>query len=70
MLRELDSRTSDGITTTLRWCPTTNALSVHVSEDGADPIVIAVEHPSHARLAFEHPFAYMTEANPIELING
>ena len=63
VLRELDHRSSDGISVTLLWNTQTNQVSVSVLEERHG---VAIEFAVRARDAldaFHHPFGYAADAN-------
>jgi hypothetical protein len=57
-LRELDTRTSHGITVTLFWSPGTDTVSVRVVDEPADETFELEVAREHALDAFHHPYAY------------
>ena len=65
MLRELDSRTSDGITVSLLWDDVSGALRLDVADRGELTIVDNV-NPREAAEAFHHPFVYIGRCVPVD----
>ena len=55
--RELDQRTTDGLTVTLEWNPATAALRVVVVDRESAAVTFAVRAEDAAD-AFVHPFVY------------
>jgi hypothetical protein len=65
MLRQLDERSSDGLTVALEWDSETNRVSIRCEDTRTPdepPLCYAVE-PREARDAFLHPFAYAPTRN-------
>jgi hypothetical protein len=59
-VRELDSRTSDGIHVQLLWYPQDGHLSVAINDTKtADAFELDVRHGQSALDVFHHPSAYM-----------
>ena len=59
-MRELDSRTSDGLHIRLLWDSTDGRVSVAVADSkNGDDFDFEVRERERAREAFEHPFSYM-----------
>jgi hypothetical protein len=57
-LRELDSRTNDGIEVWLLWNRVTNAVSIVVADERAGKSFELEVDPAEALTAFHHPYAY------------
>ena len=58
-LRELDSRTSDGVHVTLLWRPLDNHVSVSVSDTkGGELFEVDVRPGVRALDVFHHPYVY------------
>jgi hypothetical protein len=63
VIRELDHRTSDGVSVTLLWNTQTDRVSVSVVEERQG---VAFEFPvraGEALDAFHHPYAYAADAD-------
>jgi hypothetical protein len=62
-LRELDRRMSGGLDIRLLWDAQDNSTSIEIRHRalGAAPLRFDVS-PAHAREAFRHPFAHLTDA--------
>lgn len=60
-MRELDSRTNDGILVRLLWCERDNRALVSVNDNKTGQ-AFSVEVPEGVRAlhVFDHPFAYAT----------
>lgn len=63
-MRELDSRSNDGITVALLWSPTTNRLVVTVWSERDGEWFDIVVAPDEALDAFHHPYAYADRGRP------
>ncbi len=60
-MRELDSRTADGIHVQLLWCETSDQVFVSVNDRRTgDAFSVQVPQGQRARHVFEHPYAYAT----------
>ncbi len=60
-MRELDSRTADGIHVQLLWCETSDRVFVSVNDSKTgDAFSVPVPQGQRARHVFEHPYAYAT----------
>ena len=57
-VRELDSRSNDGIDVTLLWSPRTNRVWISVVDEKCGDWFEQDVHPALALDAFRHPFAY------------
>jgi hypothetical protein len=57
-VEELDHRASNGVAVWLLWNRENNAVSVVVSDDGADDTFTLDVAPDQALDAFNHPYAY------------
>lgn len=58
-MRELDSRTNDGLEIRLLWDPADDRLAVAVADSkSGDEFGFEVSERERAREAFEHPFSY------------
>jgi hypothetical protein len=59
-MRELDSRTADGLHVQLLWCETSDRVFVSVSDSRTgNEFSVQVPHGQRARHVFEHPYAYL-----------
>jgi hypothetical protein len=57
--RELDSRSSDGISVRLLWYPSQQRVSVAVTDTKTgDEFELPVRDGAHALDVFQHPYAY------------
>jgi hypothetical protein len=57
--RELDQRYSDGVLTTLEWCPDTDEVWIRCEQQGvSSPLLCCRVAAIDASRAFRHPFAY------------
>jgi len=57
--RELDQRYSDGVLTTLEWCPDTDEVWVRCEQQGlSSPLLCCRVAATDASRAFRQPFAY------------
>lgn len=57
-MREIDNRSSCGITVTLFWDPDADTMSVLVEDGKESPFVINDIPKSEAMDAYYHPFTY------------
>ena len=58
-LRELHSRTVDGLLVRLLWCPVANRVFVAVNDHkNGDAFSVEVPREERALTVFEHPYAY------------
>lgn len=58
-MRELDSRTNDGLEVRLLWDPDDGRVAVAVADSKTgDEFGFEVHEHEHAREAFQHPFSY------------
>ena len=57
-IRELDSRSSNGIHVNLLWHPTTRRVTIDVYDESLDESFEFEVARDHARDAFHHPYAY------------
>jgi hypothetical protein len=62
-LRELASRTNDGIDVLLLWRPADDAVLLHLEDHKLDLCFAQEIDRAEALHAFEHPFAYMDESS-------
>ena len=57
--RQLDQRYSDGVLTTLEWCPDTDEVWVRCEQQGvSSPLLCCRVAATDASRAFRRPFAY------------
>ena len=66
--KQLDSRSSNGITVVLYWHPHTNGVSVLVNDEPADETFELQVDPADALDAFNHPYAYAAYRGAPELL--
>ena len=58
-MRELDSRTSEGLRVRLLWCQDSDRLFVAVNDQRTgDMLSVAVPEGERALQVFDHPYAY------------
>ncbi len=58
-IRELDSRTSDGVQVRLLWCPANDRVFVAVNDHKTgEAFSVEVPEGERARQVFDHPDAY------------
>ena len=58
-MRELDSRTCDGIYVRLLWCQSSNRVLVAVNDNKTgEAFWVQVPEGERARQVFDHPYAY------------
>lgn len=58
-MRELDSRTNDGLNVRLLWDPADGRVAVEVTDSKrGEELRFEVHQRERAREAFEHPFSY------------
>jgi len=62
MLRELDQRSTDGLTVTLSWDREDDVVVLHLDDHGATRVGIVPADRAYD--AFWHPFVYLTVAVP------
>jgi len=60
-LRELDSRTSNGVTVTLPWNAASGGVSVVVVDEPGDDAFVLDVAGADAFDAFHHPYAYAAQ---------
>lgn len=61
MMRELDSRTNDGLEIRLLWHPDDGRVAVAVADSkSGEQFGFEVSKRERAREAFQHPFSYAT----------
>ena len=66
--KQLDARTSNGVTVVLYWHPKTNGVSVLVIDEPADETFELEVDPADALDAFRHPYAYAAYRGTPELL--
>jgi YD repeat-containing protein len=62
MLRELDTRTGDGITVTLYWDSASERTTIHLVDERTETDETFQIPASTAADAFEHPFYYLASS--------
>ncbi len=62
-IRELESRSNDGIDVTLLWSDRSNQIWVSVVDERRGTAFVLDVDPSEALDAFHHPFAYAGHAD-------
>jgi hypothetical protein len=60
-IRELDSRSGDGLEVRLLWNAQTDQVSVLVEDSKTEEAFELEVDPADALTAFHHPFAYITD---------
>jgi hypothetical protein len=65
-LRELHSRTADGILVRMLWCEQENRVFVAVNDNRTgEQFSLEVPKGERAMQVFDHPFAYASQSAPV-----